>query len=58
MNRMTLAFLLPFLFSPLEVSADKTDIVVLKNGDRITGEVKSLQARLLEFHTDAMGTVA
>jgi len=58
MNRLTLAFLLPFLFSPLAVSADKTDIVVLKNGDRITGEVKSLQARLLEFDTDAMGTVA
>jgi len=36
---------------------DKTDIVVLKNGDRITGEVKTLQARLLEFDTDAMGTV-
>lgn len=37
--------------------ADKTDIVVLTNGDRITGEVKSLEAGVLSFSTDAMGTV-
>ncbi len=37
--------------------AEKTDIVYLKNGDRITGEVKSLLRGKLEFSTDHMGTV-
>ena len=37
--------------------AAKTDIVYLKNGDRITGEVKSLDRAILEFSTDHMGTV-
>jgi len=35
----------------------KTDIVVMNNGDRITGEVKSLSRGLLEYSTNAMGTV-
>jgi len=37
--------------------ADKTDIVVLVNGDKITGEIKSLMRGRLEFSTDSMGTV-
>jgi len=37
--------------------ADKTDVVYLKNGDRITGEVKSLYRGKLEFSTDGMGTL-
>lgn len=37
--------------------AEKTDIVYLKNGDRVTGEVKSMDRGLLEFSTDHMGTV-
>lgn len=39
------------------VHADKTDVVVLKNGDKITGEVKGLDRGKLEFSTDSMGTV-
>ena len=35
----------------------KTDILTLYNGDRITGEVKSLNAGILRFSTDAMGTL-
>lgn len=38
--------------------AQKTDIVILKNGDRITGEIKKLEAGLLRFSTDTMGTVS
>jgi len=38
-------------------AGEKTDIVILKNGDRITGEVKTLEAGLLELKTDTMGTV-
>ena len=39
------------------VAAEKTDIVFLHNGDRITGEVKSLVRGILEFKTDNMGTL-
>jgi len=38
--------------------ADYTDTVVLKNGDRITGDVNSLAQGRLSFDTDAMGTVS
>lgn len=48
--------LLAFWCLPL-MAAPKTDIVILENGDRITGEIKRLEAGLLEFSTDTMGTV-
>jgi hypothetical protein len=37
--------------------ADKTDVVVLLNGDHLTGEVKGLSYGQLRFTTDNMGTV-
>jgi hypothetical protein len=37
--------------------AQKTDVVYLHNGDRITGEIKSLSRGKLQFKTDHMGTV-
>lgn len=49
-------FLLLTLFSPGAWAA-KTDIVVLTNGDRITGEIKKLEAGILRYSTDTMGTV-
>ena len=45
------------LLLPTAAFAAKTDIVVLKSGDRITGEVKGIEGGLLSFSTDAMGTV-
>jgi hypothetical protein len=36
---------------------DKTDVITLKNGDRVTGEIKSLQYGQLELSTDDMGTI-
>ena len=39
------------------VLAKKTDIVVLKNGDRITGEVKELKFGKLKYSTDDVGTI-
>jgi len=39
------------------VWADKTDIVQLLNGNRVTGEVKSLIFGILKYSTDSMGTV-
>lgn len=37
--------------------AAKTDILILKNGDRITGEVKKLERGKLRYSTDSMGTI-
>lgn len=51
-----LCLLLALAFS-LPAFAQKSDVVVLKNGDKITGEVKSLLRGKLEFSTDSMGTV-
>ncbi len=49
-------FILLLYFSSIALS-DKTDIVILKNGDKITGEVKLMQYALLTFKTDAMSTI-
>jgi hypothetical protein len=45
------------LLSSGGVRADKTDVVYLMNGDRLTGEVKGLELGMLELKTDHMGTV-
>ena len=37
--------------------ADKTDIVYLRNGDRLTCEIKNLERGRLQVSTDSMGTV-
>ena len=42
---------------PCLAAAEDTDVVTLRNGDRLTGEVKSLERGKLRFKTDDMGTV-
>lgn len=37
--------------------AQKTDVVILNNGDRITGEVKFLRVGILTYKTDNMETI-
>jgi len=37
--------------------AQKTDVVILKNGDKLTGEVKYLRVGILTYKTDNMETV-
>ena len=39
-------------------AAPKTDIIIFHNGDRLTGELKSLQRGRLNLNTDATGTIA
>jgi len=39
-------------------AAPKTDIVIFKNGDKLTGEIKSLKRGRLSFNTDATGTIS
>lgn len=50
----TLPFLLLF---PCLASAAYTDILIFDNGDKLTGEVKSLQRGKLSFKTEATGTI-
>jgi hypothetical protein len=40
------------------VRAARTDVVTLVNGDRVTGEIKSLQRGILTYKTDSAGTLA
>jgi len=37
---------------------DKSDIIVLKNGNEVNGEIRNLERGMLTFRTDSMGTVA
>lgn len=57
LKALSLLSLLSLLHFAAPAWAEKTDVVLMKNGDRITGEVKSLERGLLEFKTDHMGTV-
>jgi putative salt-induced outer membrane protein YdiY len=44
---------------PLQArAAPKTDIIIFHNGDRLTGEIKSLSRGRLNFNTAATGTIA
>jgi len=45
------------LFLPAAVCAKYDDVVVLINGDRLSGDIKELDADLLRYDTDALGTV-
>ena len=47
-----------YVFITIPVHAEKTDIVVLANGNTVTGEVKSLEFGTLRYSTDSMGTVS
>jgi uncharacterized protein DUF481 len=59
-NRGRLADLLivGLLFAATPAAArDKTDVVTLENGDRLTGEIIQLEHGQLEIKTDAIGTI-
>ncbi len=54
---LRLISLLLALLSTSLAAAPKTDVILMKNGDRITGEIKSLLRGKLELSTDHMGTI-
>jgi hypothetical protein len=57
-TRAKLLFILfLILLINFSVLAQKTDVVILKNGDKITGEVKYLKVGILTYKTDNMETV-
>jgi hypothetical protein len=47
-----------FCFTFLSVQAQKNDTIYMRNGDRITGELKKFEYGLLNLSTDAMKTVS
>ena len=51
-------FAITLLCSVEAMAAPKTDVVVLINGDRITGEIKELERGVLSYSTDFMGTLS
>jgi len=56
---LTLLLLLLLLLSPAtDAQAAKTDILILHNGDRITGEIKSLARGQLSYSTDNSQTLS
>ena len=57
--KLTNTFLLIILLlgSLSSYASEKTDIIILNNGDRVTGEINNLEAGLLELKTDTMGTI-
>lgn len=46
------------LFLQSVAFAAKTDIVILQNGDRTTGEIKELKFGKLKYGTDNAGTIS
>lgn len=46
-----------FLLVAYPAGAQRSDVVVLDNGNAITGEIKSLQQGKLKFKTDNIGTI-
>jgi putative salt-induced outer membrane protein YdiY len=58
--RCRVLFVLLCSILPLAAHADtpKTDVIVLKNGDAVTGEIKGLEFGALTYSTDSMGTVS
>jgi len=60
-NRKISALLITMIFAILSLpalAAPKTDIIIFKNGDKLTGEIKSMQRGRLNFNTDATGTIS
>jgi hypothetical protein len=56
--RFTRCFALAVLLvAPAACAADKTDVVEMRNGDRLTREIKELNQGRLMVKTDGMGTV-
>jgi len=56
---VTLAWALAALSGASVEAADSdSDVVVISNGDRLTGQIKSVQQGLLTFDTDAAGTLS
>ncbi len=57
MPRPFIPILLSVILLANFVHAARTDVIVLQNGDRVTGEIKKLEFGKLVYKTDDMGTI-
>ena len=57
-RRWVFRYLTLLLISVSGIANANTDVVVFKNGDRLTGEVKSLERGHMRFKTDATDTIS
>ena len=57
MSRLRLATVIFVLACVPRLAEANTGVVIFDNGDRLTGEIKSLKRGLLRFKTDAAGTI-
>ena len=55
--RAAIVAVVPVAWLTPATAAPKTDVVGRRNGDRITGEIKSLDYNQLKLSTDHMGTI-
>ena len=55
---LALALVAAAALQPGLAFAEKTDVVILRNGDRITGEVKGLAGGMLDYSTDDAGRLS
>lgn len=56
-NKIVIILLMVLLLPQFIQASQKTDTVYLKNGDRITGEVKRLEYGILFLKTSGLGTI-
>lgn len=56
-SRLHVLLTLLLLFAPGKLNAQKTDVITVRNGDLMTGEMKSLDRGLLVFKTDVAQTI-
>ncbi len=55
---LVVGLLLSILGSPLELAArERTDVIIFKSGDQVTGEIEQMARGLLRVRTNSMGTV-
>lgn len=47
-----------FVLGASSLAAQKTDVVVIRNGDHITGEINQLNRGILTYKTDDLGTIS
>jgi len=58
LNKVITYILLLSVILPGIIEAQKTDHIRLKNGDLVTGEIKTLQYGILQYKTDGMSTLS
>jgi Protein of unknown function, DUF481 len=54
---LTIAWVATHVVPSPAAAREKTDVVILRNGDQITGEITSLSSGRLVYSTDSVGTI-